>query len=67
MVFISLIVIKMTLKPKGCVLVTKHTTAVLRIFTAAGEGAEFGKGFFPPLCSTAELKECQLQQSETRI
>lgn len=50
MVFISLIVIKMTLKPKGCVLATKHTTSVMGSFTAAGEGAEVGKGF-SPLCA----------------
>lgn len=47
--FMSPIFTEVTLKPQGCVLVTKHTTSVLGIFTAAGEGAEAHKGFFP-LC-----------------
>lgn len=63
LLFIPLVFTERTPKPQGCVLVTKHTTSVLGIFTAAGEGAEAGKGFFSfsPGCCTAELKQCQLE------
>lgn len=46
LLFIPLVFTERTPKPQGCVLVTKHTTSMLGIFTAAGEGAEAGKGFF---------------------